>query len=163
MTVQVYSLTPADVTARWPQTVEIDDTNGPLTTTRVEQAIESACSVVNGILTSAGIDPDAVNADAQARTAAVEYVYDVLLPQILRAMREDPDAIRDAEDTMRSALGRLRASPRIIGITGTASVSPGVSTSTSSLGLDVDETSMLRRRRYASGRSSTPGRDRFHW
>lgn len=163
MTVQTYSLDAATVQDRWPQTVEINDASGPLTTARVEALIASACSIVNGILSSAGIDPDTVNADAQARTAAIEYVYAALLPEILRVQREDADAIRDADDAARSALGRLRSSPRIIGVVVTVSLGPGVTTSTSSLGLDTDEASMLQRRRYASGRRSTPGRNRFHW
>lgn len=163
MAVETYNLVAADLETRWPQHVTVDDTNGPATAARLNALIASACAVVNGILATAGIDTADVAADAQAKAATLEYVYAELLPHVLLLMREDPDAIRDAADAARSALGRLRANPRSIGLTSDTAVSPRLSTSTGSLGLAVDETSMLQRRRYAGGRRANPRHNRFHW
>lgn len=141
--------------------------DGPITVARLTILIESSAGKINGMMTAAGLEPATLAADS----SAVVYINARRL--IAERTRIDMQAAAYGSVSVAAELGtydeRARAEirewvelPASLGEDVPDNVSPGVRTSTQSLGLNTADTYRRRRRRYDRARDRTTNPDDTH-
>jgi len=154
-TIQIYGIDADYVASFYPQ-IEVSGA-ASITAARLATMVESASSRVNGVLVAHGLDPDNVNDNATASSAEATtfhftktMVVQCIGPLIDVALLASPSVQKASEALCLARLQAFEASPQISGAS-TETMTPGSSSSTAYLGIEISDSSRAIRRKYGAG------------